>query len=142
MKSAKQLRFIVFQHGACEHPGIFRRFFKEDGIAWHVVELDRGAPIPTLDPYDAMAFVAALWFWYGIVGTITVRKPGGVEVLAQPIPLDMDPNKPVLGHLRQGERVDVYSLIYGKDYLVYKVRPNGVTGYVSHYGDDVRFESR
>lgn len=54
MKKAKQLRFIVFQHGACEHPGIFRRFFKEDGIAWHVVELDRGAPIPALDPYDAM----------------------------------------------------------------------------------------
>jgi len=25
------MRLIVFQHGECEHPGIFRQFFKEDG---------------------------------------------------------------------------------------------------------------
>jgi GMP synthase-like glutamine amidotransferase len=48
------MRFVVFQHGACEHPGIFRRFFKEDGIHCDVVELDQGEPIPVLDPYDAM----------------------------------------------------------------------------------------
>jgi len=54
MKSAMPLRFIVFQHGECEHPGIFRRFFEEDGIQWDVVEFDRGAAIPDLDPYDAM----------------------------------------------------------------------------------------
>jgi len=48
------LRFVVFQHGECEHPGIFRQFFKKDGIQWDVVELDRGDPIPALDRYDAM----------------------------------------------------------------------------------------
>jgi GMP synthase-like glutamine amidotransferase len=48
------MRFVVFQHGACEHPGIFRRFFKEDGIDCDIVELDQGQPIPALDPYDAM----------------------------------------------------------------------------------------
>jgi len=48
------MKFIVFQHGACEHPGIFRQFFKEDGIQCDVVELDRGEPIPALAPYDAM----------------------------------------------------------------------------------------
>jgi GMP synthase-like glutamine amidotransferase len=48
------MRFVVFQHGACEHPGIFRRFFEEDGILCDVVELDQGQPIPPLDRYDAM----------------------------------------------------------------------------------------
>src|ERR671924_354473 len=48
------MKFIVFQHGACEHPGIFRQFFKEDGVTWDVIELDRGEPIPALEPYDAM----------------------------------------------------------------------------------------
>lgn len=52
--SKQQMRFIVFQHGECEHPGVFRRFFEEDGIAWDVVELDKGNPIPALEPYDAM----------------------------------------------------------------------------------------
>lgn len=89
-----------------------------------------------------MTLIAVLWIWYGVVGTITIQKPGGVEVLARPIPLYMDPNNPVLARLQQGEHTDVYSLIYGKDYLVYKVHANGVTGYVSLYGDDVRFDSR
>jgi len=48
------MRFIVLQHGECEHPGIFRQFFKEDGVAWDVVELDRGETIPALESYDAM----------------------------------------------------------------------------------------
>lgn len=48
------MKLIVFQHGECEHPGIFRQFLKEDGATWDVVELDRGAPIPTLEPYDVM----------------------------------------------------------------------------------------
>jgi GMP synthase-like glutamine amidotransferase len=48
------MRFIVFQHGECEHPGIFRQFFREDGVQCDVVELDRGDPIPALEPYDAM----------------------------------------------------------------------------------------
>lgn len=89
-----------------------------------------------------MVLIAVLWIWYGVVGTITIQKPGGVEVLARPIPLDMDPDNPLLGRLQQGERVDVYGLIYGKDYLVYRIRLNGATGYVSFYGDDVRFESQ
>ncbi|MDP6706367.1 MAG: type 1 glutamine amidotransferase [Alphaproteobacteria bacterium] len=48
------MRFLVFQHIAVEHPGIFRRFLAEDGIAWDVVELDAGEPIPALDGYDAL----------------------------------------------------------------------------------------
>lgn len=48
------MRFLVFQHIACEHPGIFRRFFAEDGIEWHAVELDEGEAIPELDGYDAL----------------------------------------------------------------------------------------
>jgi GMP synthase-like glutamine amidotransferase len=48
------MRFLVFQHIALEHPGIFRDFFRRDGIAWDPVELDEGQPIPPLDGYDAL----------------------------------------------------------------------------------------
>jgi GMP synthase-like glutamine amidotransferase len=48
------MRFLVFQHIAIEHPGIFRDFFAADGIAWDAVELDAGEAIPPLDGYDAL----------------------------------------------------------------------------------------
>ena len=48
------MRVLVFQHIACEHPGIFREFLAADGIAWDAVELDEGESIPALDDYDAL----------------------------------------------------------------------------------------
>jgi GMP synthase-like glutamine amidotransferase len=48
------MRLLVFQHLACEHPGIFRRFMAEDGVAWDAIELDEGQSIPAFDPYDAL----------------------------------------------------------------------------------------
>ncbi len=48
------MRFLVFQHIAIEHPGIFREFMREDGIEWHAVELDEGEPIPSFDGFDAL----------------------------------------------------------------------------------------
>ncbi|MDY0881781.1 type 1 glutamine amidotransferase [Dongia soli] len=48
------MRFLVFQHMACEHPGILRDFLAADGIAWDAVELDEGASIPSLGNYDAL----------------------------------------------------------------------------------------
>ncbi|HEX9449464.1 MAG TPA: type 1 glutamine amidotransferase [Dongiaceae bacterium] len=48
------MRFLIFQHIACEHPGIFRDFLQADGIAWDTVEFDEGATIPPLDHYDAL----------------------------------------------------------------------------------------
>ncbi len=48
------LKVLVFQHIACEHPGIFRRFLATDGIAWTPVELDEGEPIPPLHDYDIL----------------------------------------------------------------------------------------
>ena len=48
------MRILVFQHIACEHPGIFRKFFADDGIEWDVVELDEGETIPALEPYDVL----------------------------------------------------------------------------------------
>jgi GMP synthase-like glutamine amidotransferase len=48
------MRFLVFQHIAIEHPGIFRDFFAADGIQWDAVELDEGEAIPSLDGYDAL----------------------------------------------------------------------------------------
>lgn len=47
-------RILVFQHLRIEHPGIFREFFKEDGIEYDTVELDEGEPIPDLNDYDAL----------------------------------------------------------------------------------------
>jgi GMP synthase-like glutamine amidotransferase len=48
------MRFLVFQHIAVEHPGVFRDFFAADGIQWDAVELDEGEAIPSLDGYDAL----------------------------------------------------------------------------------------
>ena len=48
------MRALVFQHIACEHPGIFRDFMAEDGIAWQAVELDEGEPIPALDDFGLL----------------------------------------------------------------------------------------
>ena len=48
------MRLLVFQHIECEHPGILRRFLRQDGIEWDAVELDAGEPIPELENYDAL----------------------------------------------------------------------------------------
>jgi GMP synthase-like glutamine amidotransferase len=48
------MRFLVFQHIAIEHPGIFRDFLAGDGVAWDAVELDAGEEIPPLEGYDAL----------------------------------------------------------------------------------------
>ena len=48
------MRIVVFQHAKVEHPGMLRDLFREDGYASDVVELDCGAAIPDLDPYDLM----------------------------------------------------------------------------------------
>ncbi len=47
-------RLLVFQHIAMEHPGVFRDFLAEDGIAWQAVELDEGEAIPDLGDYDGI----------------------------------------------------------------------------------------
>src|SRR5690606_10471308 len=48
------MRFLVLQHIACEHPGIFRKFFAADGVSWDAVSLDLGEPVPALESYDAL----------------------------------------------------------------------------------------
>lgn len=48
------MHILVLQHAEVEHPGIFRRFLKEDGHTWDAVELDRGETLPSLDGYDAL----------------------------------------------------------------------------------------
>lgn len=55
----KRKELLVFQHVDVEHPGVFRRFLADDGIAWRVVELDQGEPIPALGDY------AGLWVMGG-----------------------------------------------------------------------------
>lgn len=48
------MKILVLQHADVEHPGIFRRFLAEDGHSWDAVELDAGAPLPSIDGYDAL----------------------------------------------------------------------------------------
>ena len=48
------MKFLVLQHINIEHPGIFRKFMKEDNIQLDTVELDQNEKIPDLDKYDAM----------------------------------------------------------------------------------------
>ncbi len=48
------MRFLVFQHIAVEHPGVFRDYFAADGIQWDAVELDEGEAIPSFEGYDAL----------------------------------------------------------------------------------------
>ena len=48
------MRLLVFQHLDCEHPGIFRSFLKDDGIAWDAVAFHEGHAIPRLEDYDAL----------------------------------------------------------------------------------------
>ena len=48
------MKLLVFQHIACEHPGILRKFLQEEGISWEAVELDAGERIPALPAYDML----------------------------------------------------------------------------------------
>ncbi|SLN31732.1 GMP synthase [glutamine-hydrolyzing] [Roseovarius albus] len=48
------MKFLVFQHVSCEHPGSLRALMTRAGIAWDAVELDEGEPIPDLADYDAL----------------------------------------------------------------------------------------
>lgn len=51
---ARDLRVLVLQHVAVEHPGSFREVMAEAGHRWHPVQLDEGEAIPGLDGFDAM----------------------------------------------------------------------------------------
>ncbi|MBL4768743.1 MAG: type 1 glutamine amidotransferase [Rhodobacteraceae bacterium] len=48
------MHILVLQHASVEHPGIFRRFLKEDGHSWDAVNLDQGDPLPDPEKYDAL----------------------------------------------------------------------------------------
>jgi GMP synthase-like glutamine amidotransferase len=48
------MKFLVFQHIDCEHPGSLREFLMRDGIEWDAVKLDEGDDIPALEGYDAL----------------------------------------------------------------------------------------
>ena len=47
-------RVLVFQHMELAHPGIFRDCLRAERIAWDVVALAAGDPIPALEEYDAL----------------------------------------------------------------------------------------
>ncbi len=48
------MHFAIFQHVACEHPGVFRKFFSDDGVATTAIQLDEGDNIPELSGFDAL----------------------------------------------------------------------------------------
>lgn len=48
------MHILVLQHERVEHPGIFRKFLREDGHTWDAVELDEGEALPEINGYDAL----------------------------------------------------------------------------------------
>jgi GMP synthase-like glutamine amidotransferase len=48
------MKIVVLQHVDVEHPGIFRDFFKADGLSWDTIELDAGDTLPDVSAYDLM----------------------------------------------------------------------------------------
>jgi GMP synthase-like glutamine amidotransferase len=50
----RERRILVFEHMDAGHPGIFREFLRQDGIASQAVRLDLGEPIPDLAAFDAL----------------------------------------------------------------------------------------
>lgn len=49
------VKFLVFQHLDIEHPGVFRAFWRRDGVEWTTVSFERGDPIPdSLGGFDAL----------------------------------------------------------------------------------------
>lgn len=48
------MNILVLQHLDVEHPGIFRKFMKDDGFSWDTIQLDQGEEIPPLERYDFM----------------------------------------------------------------------------------------
>ena len=48
------MRFLVLQHIAAEGPGAFCPMMTAAGVAWDVVELDEGEPLPPLDDYQGL----------------------------------------------------------------------------------------
>lgn len=94
----------------------------------------------TVEPYVFPALIAVpLAFWgfseagpyLGERDKISVLADG-VTVVSYPFPLDRGSKAAnrVMGELRQGEILDVYREIYGKDYLMFEVRFQGRKGYV------------
>ena len=48
------MKLLVLQHAEAEHPGIFRRFLREDGHDYDAIELDAGEELPSIDGYDGL----------------------------------------------------------------------------------------
>jgi len=48
------MKFLIFQHLACEHPGIFRHCMATAGVSQTVIALDEGNVIPSLNDFDAL----------------------------------------------------------------------------------------
>ncbi len=48
------MKLLVLQHAEAEHPGIFRKFLREDGHDYDAIELDAGEELPSIDGYDGL----------------------------------------------------------------------------------------
>jgi GMP synthase-like glutamine amidotransferase len=54
-QESRLMKILVFQHLDVEHPGVFRDFWDAQRFEQHVVELDEGVPIPSLEGFDLLA---------------------------------------------------------------------------------------
>lgn len=78
------------------------------------------------------------WPYLGKRETISIMADG-VPVVTDPFPLDRGKERvnEIIGVLRQGDDLEVYRKIFGKDYLMFEVRYDGRRGYVQYDGRNV-----
>lgn len=84
------MKILVLQHIACEPPGVFEDVLVERGATITRVELDEGAPIPSLFDHDALVVMGGPMAAYeddrypwmdGELATIADAVRGGLPVL-------------------------------------------------------------
>jgi len=86
----------IFRHTPTEGPGYFATFLERHGIAWHLIPIDAGAPVPdTADAYAGLCFMG---------GPMSVNDPlPWVEKSCALIRDAAQKNIPVLGHCLGGQ---------------------------------------
>ena len=86
-----------------------------------------------------IVIAVGLWFWPPNHVTITIIDDGGAQVVTITEPPDRQ--KPevlkVVAELKKGDVLEVYDVIYGKDFLMYEVRVNGSVGYIESFKAEV-----
>jgi GMP synthase-like glutamine amidotransferase len=88
---------LIFRHVACEGPGYLGTFLEARGVAYRVVAVDAGEPVPAAPEAPALVFMG---------GPMSVNDPlPWVEAELALIRRAVDAGVPVLGHCLGGQLI-------------------------------------